>query len=73
MVIFKPKLGSSLWERKCMRSFDSEYDMRRFVARQATISRRYIGQDVYYAPEDIELSHPHVLVDGMIVGYVYKE
>lgn len=82
MIRFIPNIAPAIWARKSQELFDSEDDLRSFVADQRTKFYRFIGKDRAYLPEDVELIAKHglnaiigwkeyydIMIDGILVGF----
>ena len=76
MINYKPKLGSILWENKCIRTFDSMHSMTEFIAEKANIYYRFVGKDSDFSSDDVEIIFRHnkgtVMLGGNIVGRCWE-
>lgn len=75
-IIYTPKLASELWERKSAMQFDSLRNMVIFVAENANLYYKYIGEHSDFKPEDVTLTfgirHGTVRLGGNIMGYCWE-
>ena len=80
MIRYMPNLDSTLWMRKSMEYFDSIDELKVFIADQRTRFCRFIGKDISFAPEDVELhsdqdylfgwtNYHSIVLDGITLGF----
>ena len=76
MINYKPEMRSSLWENKSIMTFDSIGSMTKFIADKANSFYHYIGKDIVFSPDDVELHLKNksgtVTVSGIHVGHCWE-
>ena len=80
MIRYMPNLESALWSRKSLLYFDTLEEMTAFVVDQRNKFCRYIGKQIHFIHDDVELqpakdhfygweNYCRVIIGGILVGF----